>query len=152
MKNEQGVFKELSSLSLEDCSFCSSERALGLCTVEPHELTINVLKKMRDREISCVGVVYEDVLIANFSASDLRRVTKDHISILGLPIAEFLALSHRTSYGGYSHIESQHVSHAFSKKRMNEDSPTCVDQHEQQSKKTKSFYKPLEYRQRFLMF
>ena len=138
MKNEQGVFKELSSLSLEDCSFCSSERALGLCTVEPHELTINVLKKMRDREISCVGVVYEDVLIANFSASDLRRVTKDHISILGLPIAEFLALSHRTSYGGYSHIESQHVSHAFFQK-MNEDSPTAVDRRNKAIEKDEIF-------------
>ena len=138
MKNEQGVFKELSSLSLEDCSFCSSERALGLCIVEPHELTINVLKKMRDREISCVGVVYEDVLIANFSASDLRRVTKDHISILGLPIAEFLALSHRTSYGGYSHIESQHVSHAFFQK-MNEDSPTAVDRRNKAIEKDEIF-------------
>jgi CBS domain-containing protein len=138
MKNEQGVFKELSRLTVQDCGFCSSERALGLCCVEPHELTINVLKKLRDRDISCVGVVYEDVLIANFSASDLRRVTKDHVSILGLPIAEFLALSHRTSYGGYSHIESQHVSHAFFQK-MNEDSPTAVDRRDKAIEKDEIF-------------
>ena len=127
LKDEIGTFPELSRLTIENVGFCSQERMFGLCVVEPQELTIDVLKKMKERNISCVGVVYEDCLIANFSVSDLRRITREHLSVLALPIAEFLAVSHKTSYGGYSHIGNQHLTHAFFQS-MNEGSPTAVDQ------------------------
>eukprot|EP00983_Pelagomonas_calceolata_P040474 1137631-Pelagomonas_calceolata.AAC.1 len=41
-------------------------------------------------------------IIANLSLSDLRLITPEHFSVLALPVAEFLALLHNTSYLGYS--------------------------------------------------
>jgi len=45
-------------------------------------------------------------LVANLSLSDLRLITPEHFSVLALPVAEFLALLHNTSYLGYSQRSS----------------------------------------------
>ena len=64
--------------------------------------------------MSGVGVLDKTQdLIANLSASDLRGVNPEHFGMLGLPVAEFLALLHGTSYAGFSHIESQNRSNPF---------------------------------------
>lgn len=41
------------------------------------------------------------VLIGSFSLSDLRGLAVDHMGVLGLPIAEYLALLHNTEYAGW---------------------------------------------------
>jgi 5'-AMP-activated protein kinase regulatory gamma subunit len=56
---------------------------------------------MCHEQVSGVGVLDKaQGLIANLSASDLRGVTPEHFGMLGLPVAEFLALLHGTSYAG----------------------------------------------------
>lgn len=40
------------------------------------------------------------MLIGSFSLSDLRGLAVDHMGVLGLPIAEYLALLHDTEYAG----------------------------------------------------
>jgi len=47
-------------------------------------------------KVSGVGVTDHDgeELIANLSASDLRRIQPEHFGMLGLPVAELLALLH----------------------------------------------------------
>jgi len=55
------------------------------------------------RGVSGVGVLDDNQdLIANLSASDLRCIQPEHFGMLGLPVAEFLALLHggRLGKGG----------------------------------------------------
>lgn len=52
-------------------------------------------------------------LLANVSVSDLRSITADHLGVLALPVAEFLAVQHGTAYLGYSAAASGHSEHAF---------------------------------------
>ncbi|KAG2499693.1 hypothetical protein HYH03_002628 [Edaphochlamys debaryana] len=52
-------------------------------------------------------------LIANLSMSDLRNIQSQHLGILALPVGEFLALLHNTSYLGYSQRTSQQAGHPF---------------------------------------
>ena len=53
--------------------------------------------------VSGVGVLDGvGVLIANLSISDVRCIQPEHFGVLGLPVAEFLALLHGTSYAGFS--------------------------------------------------
>lgn len=42
-----------------------------------------------------------------------RCIQPDHLSVLALPVAEFLALLHNTSYLGYSQRSSQSAEHPF---------------------------------------
>ena len=42
-----------------------------------------------------------------------RCIKLDHLGILALPVAEFLALSHKTSYLGYSLHTSSQAHHEF---------------------------------------
>tara|TARA_B100000475_G_scaffold117244_1_gene85482 strand:- start:46 stop:249 length:204 start_codon:yes stop_codon:yes gene_type:complete len=59
------------------------------------------LARMCHEQVSGVGVLDKaQGLIANLSASDLRGVTPEHFGMLGLAVAEFLALLHGTSYAG----------------------------------------------------
>ncbi|KAG2452837.1 hypothetical protein HYH02_002183 [Chlamydomonas schloesseri] len=52
-------------------------------------------------------------MIANLSMSDLRNIQTQHLGILALPVGEFLALLHNTSYLGYSQRTSTQAAHPF---------------------------------------
>ncbi|KAG2436215.1 hypothetical protein HXX76_006527 [Chlamydomonas incerta] len=52
-------------------------------------------------------------MIANLSMSDLRNIQTQHLGILALPVGEFLALLHNTSYLGYSQRTSAQATHPF---------------------------------------
>ena len=89
---------------LEDMTL--AELGLGadtekLITVDPATPAIEAFARMCHEQVSGVGVLDKaQGLIANLSASDLRGVTPEHFGMLGLPVAEFLALLHGTSYAG----------------------------------------------------
>ena len=49
-------------------------------------------KLMRDRNVSAVGVVdHAGELVANLSASDLRRLDRESFRLMALPVAEFIS-------------------------------------------------------------
>ena len=83
---------------------------LGLLTgkppvmsVSPVEPTLMAFDKMAQSNYTGAPVLADDgELIANLSVSDLRALTSEHFGVLSLPVAEFLALEHNTSYIGYA--------------------------------------------------
>eukprot|EP00195_Chlamydomonas_chlamydogama_P014669 CAMPEP_0202900886 /NCGR_PEP_ID=MMETSP1392-20130828/12091_1 /ASSEMBLY_ACC=CAM_ASM_000868 /TAXON_ID=225041 /ORGANISM="Chlamydomonas chlamydogama, Strain SAG 11-48b" /LENGTH=388 /DNA_ID=CAMNT_0049587343 /DNA_START=36 /DNA_END=1199 /DNA_ORIENTATION=- len=100
----------------------SSVEALGLLadkppvvTVDPHVPTVLAYDKMLAAGVSAAAVVAagSGEIIANLSISDLRCIQPQHLGVLALPVAEFLALSHRTSYLGYSQRSSNSKEHPF---------------------------------------
>lgn len=72
-------------------------------TVDPHTPSLLALREMKAAGVSGAAVVSPDgsgTAIANFSVSDLRAVDPKHLSVLALPVAELLALLHKTTYVG----------------------------------------------------
>jgi len=100
-------------------SIDSSISELGLLTgrppvfsVSPHVPTLLAYHAMSQQGVSGAPVISEDEdgeLIANISISDLRSLTSEHFGVLALPVAEFLALSHNTSYLGYATDRRRHA-------------------------------------------
>lgn len=94
---------------------------LGLLTgkppvisVSPYLPTIMAYDLMAQEGVSGAPVITDEgELIANISVSDLRALTSEHFGVLALPVAEFLALEHSTSYIGYSLNASDHSKHPF---------------------------------------
>ena len=86
----------------------------ALVTVAPNVPAIEAFALMCNRGVSGIGILDNGQgLIANISASDLRCIQPEHFGMLGLPVAEFLALLHGTSYAGFSHAESQNRGNPF---------------------------------------
>jgi CBS domain-containing protein len=74
-----------------------------LLAVGAHEVTLLAFARMTEAGVSGAPVTTDaGELIANLSVSDLRLFTLEHVGMLALPVAEFLALAHRTSYVGYT--------------------------------------------------
>ena len=71
-------------------------------TVDPHTPTLLALREMKAAGVSGAAVVSPTTgtAIANLSVSDLRAVDPRHLSVLALPVAELLALLHKTTYVG----------------------------------------------------
>ena len=71
-------------------------------TVDPHTPTLLALREMKAAGVSGAAVVSPatGTAIANLSVSDLRAVDPRHLSVLALPVAELLALLHKTTYVG----------------------------------------------------
>lgn len=71
-------------------------------TLNPTTPTVLALREMFAAGVSGAAVVSPDgsVAIANLSVSDLRAVDPRHLSVLALPVAELLALLHKTTYVG----------------------------------------------------
>jgi 5'-AMP-activated protein kinase regulatory gamma subunit len=58
---------------------------------------------MQEKRVSGAAVVMKDGrIIADITNGDLRTLTREHFSVLALPVAEFIALTHGTSYSGYA--------------------------------------------------
>ena len=101
--------KTLCKMSLQDLGFVGDERSGSTSTkqklvaVPPTTPAIEAFAMMCASGVSGVGVLDDvGVLIANLSVSDVRCIQPEHFGVLGLPVAEFLALLHGTSYAGFS--------------------------------------------------
>ena len=67
-------------------------RAGSVVTVPWDAIALECFKLMRDRNVSAVGVVdHVGELVANLSASDLRRLDRESFRLLALPVAEFIS-------------------------------------------------------------
>ncbi len=74
-----------------------------MITVDPNALTLLAFEGMLARGVSGAPVVNADgEIVANLSVSDLRCIQPEHLGMLALPVAEFVALTHGTTYLGYS--------------------------------------------------
>eukprot|EP00887_Chlorella_sp_A99_P003971 scaffold11.g3971.t1 len=72
-------------------------------TVDPHVPTLLAMDMLLQNQINGAPVVTkEGELVANLSISDLRGLGSQHWGALALPVAEFLALEHATTYLGFS--------------------------------------------------
>ena len=74
-------------------------------SVTPEASSVAALALMRKRNIAGVAVVDSKTgkLIGNFSATELRALTADHLGALALPVAEMLALEHGLEFWGIDH-------------------------------------------------
>lgn len=103
---------ETTSKSIEELGLLTGKPPVF--TVSPHEPTLMAYSKMSDAGVSGAPVVTETgEAIANLSVSDIRALTSEHFGALALPVAEFLALEHHTSYIGYSVKSSVHAHQPF---------------------------------------
>lgn len=72
-------------------------------TVDPHEPALIAMDKLLQQQMGGAPVVNSNgELVANLSISDLRGLGSQHWGALALPVAEFLALEHKTTYLGFS--------------------------------------------------
>jgi len=106
----------------------------GVVCVEPHMPTLLALERINALGVSAAAVVAPPgngakggELVANLSVSDLRCIQTDHLSVLALPVAEFLALLHNTSYLGYSQRSSEQAEHPFFASGPRSASPPLTD-------------------------
>ena len=77
----------------------------AVVSVTPEASSVAALALMRKRNIAGVAVVDGKTgkLIGNFSATELRALTADHLGALALPVAEMLALEHGLEFWGIDH-------------------------------------------------
>ena len=97
----------MADASLKDLGLCRSSAAetakKTFIAVPPATPAIEAFARACEERVSGVGVLDDrGSLIANLSVSDVRCIQPEHFGILGLPVAEFLALLHGTSYAGFS--------------------------------------------------
>ena len=115
LRQRGGALPEsLASASLADLGLLSGRPPV--MTVDPHTPTLLALRSMLEAGVSGAAVVAPGgggEMMANLSISDLRAVQPSHLSALALPVAEMLAVVHRTTYAGYSAGASKHSSHPF---------------------------------------
>jgi CBS domain-containing protein len=93
-----------SKLSLRQLGLHPPRPGAPLVTLQPHTPTLFALERMVREGVNGAAVVGpRGDIVANLSLSDCRCMqgAKD-LAALALPVAEFLALSHGTSYLGYS--------------------------------------------------
>ena len=92
---------ELARSSVDALGFASGKRVV---CVTPHTPTHAAFAIMYANSVSAVGVVAAgtEELIANLSASDMRRLEPRHFRALALPVAEFLAQASGEPCAGYA--------------------------------------------------
>lgn len=95
-----GASEGLGEKSIEELGLLSGKAPV--LTVDPHTPTLLALREMKAAGVSGAAVVSPatGTAIANLSVSDLRAVDPRHLSVLALPVAELLALLHKTTYVG----------------------------------------------------
>ena len=119
---DRNLSHSLEHFTLRELGFGSEERAEHFVKVDARVPTIECFAMMTRERVSGVAVTDSaGCIIADLTASDLRMLTRNHFSMLGLAVAEFIALSHGTSFAGYAawHESAQthkHYSDAFFEK------------------------------------
>ena len=102
-EHDRKLTHSLETYTLRDLGFGSDARKREFVTVDASTPTIECYRKMREKQVSGAAVVSKDGrIIADITNGDLRTLTREHFSVLGLPVAEFIALTHGTSYSGYA--------------------------------------------------
>ncbi|KAF6254676.1 hypothetical protein COO60DRAFT_1642116 [Scenedesmus sp. NREL 46B-D3] len=131
--------------SLQQLGLLGAEKQGTLVLLEPATPTLLAYEKLAAAGVTGAPVLSGDgQIIANLSASDIRwagggwavqrtrlPVTQvdgwvgggfqtDHFGVLALPVAEFLAVKHGTSYLGYSQQSSKGAAHPFFASRLHQ--------------------------------
>ena len=65
---------------------------------------------MMEKRPGAAVVVEEGGVIADITFGDLRMLTPEYFSVLGLPVAEFIALTHNTRDAGLATEYARNVS------------------------------------------
>lgn len=100
--------------SLEQLGLYKLDMSAEVVRLQPVTPTLLAYKQLADAGVTGAPVVSADgLLIANLSISDIRGIQPDHFGVLALPVAEFLAVKHGTSYLGYSQHSSNSARHPF---------------------------------------
>lgn len=108
----------LQTHTLRDLGFGSDRRRSEFVKVDASTATIECFRILRELNVSGAAVVENDgKIIGDITNGDLRSLTREHFSVLGLPIAEFIALLHHTSYSGYAAKRGDFTSAFFEKSR-----------------------------------
>jgi len=69
----------------------------ALVTVSPDTTVVATLLKMYEKKVIAIAVVDEHgAMVANFSASDLVSIGRENLSMLSMPVIEFLRTVHPT--------------------------------------------------------
>ena len=93
-------------------------------------------KEMMEKNVSGAAVVVEEGgVIADITFGDLRMLTPEYFSVLGLPVAEFIALTHNTSYAGFA---STNTPETFQKSAFFEKSRTFKREQIEKMKHTRA--------------
>ncbi|KAI8464514.1 MAG: hypothetical protein J3K34DRAFT_114955 [Monoraphidium minutum] len=102
----------VASRSIRDLGLLDGKGPLVI--LQPHTPTLLAFEQLAAAGVTGAPVIASDgELIANLSVSDIRCIEPAHFGVLALPLAEFLALSHGTSYLGYSARSSKGAFHPF---------------------------------------
>lgn len=108
----------LQTHTLRDLGFGSESRRNEFVKVAASTATIECYRILRERNVSGAAVVENDGrIIGDVTNGDLRSLTREHFAVLGLPVAEFIALLHGTSYSGYAAERGDFTSAFFEKSR-----------------------------------
>lgn len=122
----------LETKSLHELGFGSDERRRQFVTVKATTPTIACFQHMMEKNVSGAAIVEDERVIADITFGDLRLLTPEYFSVLGLPVAEFIALTHNTSYAGFA---STNTPETFQKSAFFEKSRTFKSE---QTEKMKS--------------
>lgn len=131
-KHDGKLSHSLETKSLHELGFGSDERRRQFVTVKATTPTIACFQHMMEKNVSGAAIVEDERVIADITFGDLRLLTPEYFSVLGLPVAEFIALTHNTSYAGFA---STNTPETFQKSAFFEKSRTFKSE---QTEKMKS--------------
>jgi len=127
----------LETKSLRELGFGSDERRRQFVTVTANTPTIACFQQMLKKNVSGAAIVEEERVIADITFGDLRLLTPEYFSVLGLPVAEFIALTHNTSYAGFA-LTSTNTPETFQKSAFFEKSRTFKSEQTEKMKSTRA--------------
>jgi len=98
-----GHIGEMADYTVESLGWGSEMFPRQMYTARSDTPTYDVLVLMDKHNLSGVPVLdAEGRLVGNFSVSDLRGMTVDHLGVLALPVGEFLSLENGVEFMGYA--------------------------------------------------
>jgi CBS domain-containing protein len=134
-EHDDKLSHSLETKSLRELGFGSDERRRQFVTVKATTPTIACFQQMMEKNVSGAAIVEEERVIADITFGDLRLLTPEYFSVLGLPVAEFIALTHNTSYAGFA---STNTPETFQKSAFFEKSRTFKSEQTEKMKSTRA--------------
>ena len=106
--SNEKMFSSVASKTLSDLGL--AKKPSKVTVLFPTMLTLDAIHHLTKEGISGAPVVDEKSgsPIAHFSLSDLRGIKREHLGVLALPLAEFIALASGTSFLGYCQRSPSH--------------------------------------------
>jgi len=136
-EHDDKLSHSLETKSLRELGFGSDERRRQFVTVKATTPTIACFQQMMEKNVSGAAIVEEERVIADITFGDLRLLTPEYFSVLGLPVAEFIALTHNTSYAGFA-LTSTNTPETFQKSAFFEKSRTFKSEQPEKMKSTRA--------------